>query len=110
MRLLAPNPDDAELAAICHALGNPLRLAIMRYIAHHPGCICNDLVLRLDRAQATISQHLAILRRARVLIAEQEGAATCYRIDQQALRRLEDLARQLSALPAEHEQHRQHQA
>lgn len=70
--------DDERLVNMLHALGNPTRLAIVRYIAAHPGCICNDLVVRFDRAQATVSQHLATLRRANVLIAEPDGPATCY--------------------------------
>jgi ArsR family transcriptional regulator len=70
--------DDERLVNMLHALGNPTRLAIVRYIAAHPGCICNDLVVRFDRAQATVSQHLATLRRANVLVAERDGPATCY--------------------------------
>jgi ArsR family transcriptional regulator, arsenate/arsenite/antimonite-responsive transcriptional repressor len=85
MKRFAPGPDDAELATLLRALGNPLRLAIARYIAEHPGCICNDLVIRLERAQATISQHLAILRRANLLVAERDGHATCYWLDGQRL-------------------------
>ena len=81
MQSTTPTPQDERLVAMLHALGNPTRLAITRYIANNPGCICNDLVLRFDRAQATVSQHLAMLRRANVLIAEQEGPATCYWID-----------------------------
>lgn len=81
MKQLAPDLDDERLADMLHALGNPLRIAIMRYIAIHPGCICNDLVVRFDRAQATVSQHLATLRRADMLVAERDGQATCYRIN-----------------------------
>lgn len=78
MENLADLADDERLVNMLHALGNPTRLAIVRYIAAHPGCICNDLVVRFDRAQATVSQHLAMLRRANVLIAEPDGPATCY--------------------------------
>lgn len=81
MQNLAPTPDDERLAMILHALGNPMRLAILRYIAQHPGCICNDLVVRFDRAQATVSQHLSTLRRANILVAERDGHATCYSIE-----------------------------
>jgi ArsR family transcriptional regulator len=95
MKHCAPGPNDAELAAVLSALGNPLRLAITRYIAEHPGCICNDLVIRLERAQATISQHLAILRQVGLLVAERDGHATCYWLDAQ---RLAWLHTQLKAL------------
>jgi DNA-binding transcriptional ArsR family regulator len=81
METMAPTLEEQQLATMFHALGNPTRLAIARYIASHPGCICNDLVVRFDRAQATVSQHLATLRRANVVIAEQDGPATCYWVD-----------------------------
>ncbi len=81
MESITPSPEDERLAILLQALGNPMRLAILRYITHHPGCICNDLVVRFNRAQATVSQHLATLRRANVLVAERDGQATCYWVD-----------------------------
>jgi ArsR family transcriptional regulator, arsenate/arsenite/antimonite-responsive transcriptional repressor len=83
METMVPTPEEEQLATMFHALGNPTRLAITLYIANHPGCICNDLVLRFDRAQATVSHHLATLRRAKVVIAEQDGPATCYWVNTQ---------------------------
>ena len=68
-----------------HALGNPLRMAIVAYIVEHPGCICNDLVVRFGRAQATISQHLAILRHAEILDMERDGHASCYAANRSAI-------------------------
>ena len=68
-----------------HALGNPMRVAMVRYIAEHPGCIGNDLVVRFDRAQATVSQHLAILCRADLLDTERDGHATCYAVNREAV-------------------------
>lgn len=81
MESIAPTPEDELLAELLHALGNPTRLAITRYIANNPGCICNDLVVRFNRAQATVSQHLATLRQAHIVVAERDGQATCYWID-----------------------------
>lgn len=81
MDSIVPSLEDERLANLLHALGNPMRVAIIRYIAHNPGCICNDLVVRFDRAQATVSQHLSTLRQANVLVAERDGQATCYRIN-----------------------------
>ncbi len=85
MKSIAPSAEDEHLARMLHALSNPVRLAIMRYVEHHPGCICNDLVLRFGRAQATISQHLALLRNVHLLEAEQDGNANCYFVDHAAL-------------------------
>jgi ArsR family transcriptional regulator, arsenate/arsenite/antimonite-responsive transcriptional repressor len=103
MKHLAPGPEDVQLAAMFHALASPLRLAILRYVALHPGCICNDLVIRLERAQATISQHLAILRRAEILLAERDGHATCYSLDTARLAWLEARMSQLRAGSTTHE-------
>lgn len=86
MKRIVPSAEDEQLARVLHALSNPVRVAIVRYVEHHPGCICNDLVLRFGRAQATISQHLALLRNAHLLEAEQDGNAICYFVDHAALR------------------------
>ncbi len=81
------------------ALGNPVRLAITLYIKEHPGCIGNDLVIRFGRAQATISQHLAVLRQAEIVECERDGHAVCYAINEEAMELLKgqivELATQL---------------
>ncbi len=85
MRIIVPSPDEERTAEMLRALGNPVRLAITHYIFEHPGCICNDLVLRFDRAQATISQHLAILRRAHIVDTEQDGHTISYVLNRAAV-------------------------
>lgn len=95
MKSIVPSTEDEHLARVLHALSNPVRLAIVRYVEHHPGCICNDLVLRFGRAQATISQHLALLRNVHLLQAEQDGNAICYFVDHT---RLQWASAQLEAL------------
>jgi DNA-binding transcriptional ArsR family regulator len=105
MESMVPTPEEERLAHMLHALGNPMRLAITRYIANNPGCICNDLVVRFDRAQATVSQHLAMLRRAHLLIAEQDGSATCYWIDTEQVAWLHHQLSQLAQWPAQSDPH-----
>src|SRR5919199_1146828 len=85
MDVIVPSSAQERAASVMHALGNPVRLAMMHYIVEHPGCICNDLVVRFGRAQATISQHLAILRRAEIIAAERVGNVTCYAVNHGAL-------------------------
>jgi DNA-binding transcriptional ArsR family regulator len=81
----AADPDidnDERLYALCKALGNPVRLQIVRYIGRHPGCIGNQILLNLPgdahRAQSTLSQHLKILCGAGLVEAEPDGPATTY--------------------------------
>jgi ArsR family transcriptional regulator len=85
MERIVPSPEQERAAVMLRALGNPVRLAITYYIVQHPGCIGNDLVVRFGRAQATISQHLAILRRSGIIAAERDGHMTCYAVDDAAL-------------------------
>ena len=72
------DPDDVELAATLKALGNPVRLRLVRYMLAHPGCITGDLVEFADLAQSTVSRHLQVLRNAGIVEGEAEGSAVCY--------------------------------
>jgi DNA-binding transcriptional ArsR family regulator len=75
---------DERLYRMCKAIGNPVRLKILRYVQQHPRCIGNEILLHLPqdlaRAQSTLSQHLKILCSAGLLEAECDGPATCYAI------------------------------
>jgi DNA-binding transcriptional ArsR family regulator len=79
--------DDQRLYHILKALGNPVRLQIVRFVQRHPRCIGNQIQLQLPddvtRAQSTLSQHLKILRDAGVIEAECDGAAICYVLNQE---------------------------
>jgi DNA-binding transcriptional ArsR family regulator len=81
--------DDQRLYLILKALGNPVRLQIVRFVQGHPRCIGNEILLQLPddvaRAQSTLSQHLKILRASGLLDAECDGAATCYVLNQECL-------------------------
>ena len=81
--------DDQRLYLILKALGNPVRLQIVRYIHEHPRCIGNQIQLQLPkdvaRAHSTLSQHIKILRDAGVIEAECDGAAMCYMLNQHSL-------------------------
>ncbi len=81
--------NDQRLYLILKALGNPVRLQIVRFIHEHPRCIGNQIQLQLPnnvaRAQSTLSQHIKILRDAGVIEAECDGAAMCYMLNQHSL-------------------------
>jgi ArsR family transcriptional regulator, arsenate/arsenite/antimonite-responsive transcriptional repressor len=73
--------DERRLAKIMKAMGNPTRMQLMRYLADNPQCITGDLVEVLPIAQATVSQHLKVLREAGLICGTIEGPATSYCID-----------------------------
>lgn len=83
------NNDQVEdLARMCKALGHPVRLHIIQHLATHPGCITGDIVNVLPVAQATTSQHLAVLKEAGLIRGTTEGPATCYCLEPTGLAHL----------------------
>ncbi len=78
-------PDEARLVRMARALGNPLRLRLLRYMVANPQCITGDLVMLSGLAQSTVSQHLKQLRQAGWVRGVVEGPATCYCLDPEAM-------------------------
>ncbi len=70
--------EEERLVKMFKALGNPTRLEIMKYLVTHPVCITGDIVEFLPIAQATVSQHLKVLREAGWITGITEGPATNY--------------------------------
>lgn len=73
--------DEERLTHMLKALGHPARMQIVRYLSDHPGCITGDIVDVLPLAQATVSQHLKVLRDAGLICGSIEGPAMCYCLD-----------------------------
>jgi ArsR family transcriptional regulator, arsenate/arsenite/antimonite-responsive transcriptional repressor len=70
--------DQARLVAMLKAAGNPIRFEILKFLVTHPGCITGDIVDSLPIAQATVSQHLKVLRDAGWIQGVISGPAVCY--------------------------------
>ncbi len=73
-----------RIADLAKALAHPARVAIVEFLAGHDACICGDIVKELPLSQATVSQHLAELKRIGLIKGEIEGPRVCYCIDQKA--------------------------
>ncbi len=69
---------EHEVALLAKALGHPARVRIMRLLLARDACYCGQLVDELGLAQATVSQHLKILKDAGFVVGEIEGLRTCY--------------------------------
>ena len=76
------------LARACKALSHPARLTILQVLARRGTCICGELVDVLPLSQATVSQHLKILKQAGLVTGETDGPRSCYCIDGDAMRLL----------------------
>ena len=71
-------PEAERLVMMFKALGNPKRFEVLKFLVTHPGCITGDIVEHLTIAQATVSQHLKVLRDAGWVDGIVEGPARCY--------------------------------
>ena len=78
-------PDDERLATWLKALAHPARLRIVDVLAARGTCVCGEIVEVLPLAQATVSQHLKILKDAGILQGTIEGPRSCYCLDPTAV-------------------------
>lgn len=83
------------LADACKALSHPARLTILQMLARRGTCICGELVDALPLSQATVSQHLKVLREAGLIRGTIDGPRSCYCIDGGAMRLLRDQLEQV---------------
>ncbi len=69
---------DRQMAAeLLKAFSHPTRLAILQELVAGPKCV-TDMEELLPARQANISQHLAVLRHAKLVDYAQDGALRCY--------------------------------
>lgn len=87
----AGEPDEKELARLARALGHPARVRIVRLLMDRGECLCGQIVLNVPLAQATVSQHLRVLKEAGIVRGEVDGPRVCYCIDPVIMGRLKAL-------------------
>jgi ArsR family transcriptional regulator len=88
--------SDEQLAEFARALSHPARVAIVRHLASTGSCICGQIVDVLPLAQATVSQHLKVLKETGFIQGEVDGPRTCYCVNPETVKRFQAL---VAALP-----------
>jgi DNA-binding transcriptional ArsR family regulator len=78
-----------DLAEKMKALSHPVRLEILD-ILKEKCCICGEIVDVLPLSQATVSQHLKVLKDAGFIIGETDGTKVCYMLNQITLDKFKD--------------------
>lgn len=78
------------LAASLKALSHPARLAILQTLAERGTCICGEIVDVMPLSQATVSQHLKVLKEAGLISGEIDGQKSCYCINTGGISRLRE--------------------
>jgi ArsR family transcriptional regulator len=74
--------DAEDLASLFKALGDPVRLRLLSFIAAQPegeACVCH-VTAPMSLSQPTVSHHLKLLHDAGLLDREKRGAWVYYRI------------------------------
>jgi DNA-binding transcriptional ArsR family regulator len=88
------DPLQNRIADFAKALGHPARIAILQFLANQNACMCGDIVEELPLSQATVSQHLAELKRVGLIKGEIDGLKVCYCIDKKVWNEAKDLLSQ----------------
>ena len=76
-----------EMADWSKALAHPGRVALLEILCSRTTCTCGELVDQLPLAQATVSQHLKVLKDAGLIKGTIDGPRSCYCVDREALTR-----------------------
>jgi DNA-binding transcriptional ArsR family regulator len=66
-----PAAEELELAAVLHALSDPIRLRIVRDLSERGACNCGTFAVPV--AKSTLSHHLRVLREAGLTFTEPSG-------------------------------------
>lgn len=91
LRPVEGSEADEELARQARALGHPTRVTILRALRRSGGASITELVVQLELAQSTVSEHVRVLRGAGLVCIEDDADRGDYVADVHALRRLKAL-------------------
>ncbi len=89
-------PVADAVAKAAQALAHPVRLQILELLQDE-GAYVMHLTHVLNRRQAYLSQHLAILREAGLVVGERKGMTVVYRVADRRLFKLLDVFREVAS-------------
>ena len=84
-----------ELALLHKALSVTVRLKILTLISERPLCV-NAITLSMDISQPSVSQHLAVLKHAGLVMAEKQGYMVHYSLNKV---RIEQFRKAMAGFP-----------
>ena len=77
--------EARELCALLRAVGDPVRLQVLRQLAQNEEMSVNALVQAVRVSQPLLSWHLGVLRRSGLVDMRKEGRLVWYSLNHQAL-------------------------
>lgn len=93
--------EPEALARYFRALGDPTRLRIIGALLEEERTV-SDLVELLHASQSRVSNHLACLKWCRFVTSERRGRSTVYRVDDERISDILDLAAHLAEPNCDH--------
>jgi DNA-binding transcriptional ArsR family regulator len=84
-----------KAAMILRALNHKLRQQILKLIDEHQKMTVTEIYVKLRLEQSVASQHLAILRRAGIVVTVREGKFIFYMVDYHRLEQVNQFVEQL---------------
>ena len=81
-----------------NALADPTRRQIMELLARKGQLPASDIYGQFDMTPQAVSQHLKVLREAKLVRVDKQAQQRIYRINPEAMLELEEWARQLRQL------------
>ena len=92
--------DIEDLAEIFKALSDPTRLMLVKLLSECSsgecgGALCvNALAKKVGVTQSAVSQHLRVLKQARLIWGERNGSYVHYSLDQERIEQFKDQLRE----------------
>ncbi len=80
--------DLINYAEIFKALGHPTRLEIVKGLVDRDETNVSKMINRIDISQSNLSQHLAILRRTRLVKCTKKGQQVCYKVEDDKIKKI----------------------
>lgn len=103
--VLSKGEDEIELdygelrraVLVLRAVNHDLRKKIIALLEKHDRLSVTDIYVKLRLEQSVASQHLAILRKARIVIASREGKYIYYALDKDRIEQIVQLIGDLAS-------------
>ncbi len=77
--------DAPDIVALCKALGDPVRFAVVDVLARHGETCACELLERFDVTQPTLSHHMKILCASGLVDVRREGKWSHYSLNRSTL-------------------------
>ena len=79
--------SESQSALMFKALSHPIRIWIIKQLAHEEHCV-SEFVKAVNVEFATISRHLAKLKRSGLIASRKQGREIWYRVNRSALEQI----------------------